>query len=433
MNNSIPEGWKETTLGEVAEITSSKRIFANEYLASGIPFYRGKEIIEKYNGNEVSTELYIHQEKFMEIKEKFGAPKAGDILLTSVGTLGIPYIVKENEEFYFKDGNLTWFRNFIELESKFLFYWIISDLGKEQIAKNTIGSTQQALTIVALKNLSILLPPLPEQKAIAEVLSSFDNKIELLREQNKTLEAFAQTIFNEWFVRFNFPDENGKPYQASGGKMIDSELGPIPEGWRVGKLGEFSSLKSGFAFKGEDFIDKSNVKVIKIKDIVGKGSVDLQKLNFVRDSVINDERILHYKLFPGDIVLAMSGNTTGKIGVIPATDDNIFLNQRVGKFFLKEQSFRNFLYLFLMSGDYELKIANMGYGSAQPNINPSQIENISLFIPPVKITTSFENTIKSIMQKSLTNISQIQTLSTLREELLQKLMKGEIRVKGYIK
>jgi len=83
----IPDGWIETKLGEVVEIASSKRIYADEYLASGIPFYRGKEIIEKYNGNNVSTELFISKVKFNEIKERFGVPKPGDILLTSVELL----------------------------------------------------------------------------------------------------------------------------------------------------------------------------------------------------------------------------------------------------------------------------------------------------------------------------------------------------------
>ncbi|MBN2589581.1 MAG: restriction endonuclease subunit S [Sedimentisphaerales bacterium] len=124
--------WKKTTLGKVAEITSSKRIFAEEYLTEGVPFYRGKEIIEKHNGNDVSTELFISHKKYNEIRDKFSVPQAGEILLTSVGTLGIPYIVKDDEKFYFKDGNLTWFKNFDGIENSYLYYWLISDLGKEE-------------------------------------------------------------------------------------------------------------------------------------------------------------------------------------------------------------------------------------------------------------------------------------------------------------
>ena len=98
--------WNKMKLGDIASIASSKRIFAREYQREGIPFYRGKEIIEKHKGNAVSTELFISRERYEEIKNKYDVPRPGDILLSSVGTLGIPWLVDE-DEFYFKDGNLT--------------------------------------------------------------------------------------------------------------------------------------------------------------------------------------------------------------------------------------------------------------------------------------------------------------------------------------
>ena len=193
--------WREQQLCELVDISSSKRIFYNEYVSVGIPFYRSKEIIEKHNGKTISTELQISIEKYNDIKEKFGVPVEGDLLLTSVGTLGIPYIVQKDENFYFKDGNLTWFRNFNNsLLNKFLYYWIISPIGKSEIDMVSIGSTQPALTIMGLKGIIINIPPLAEQRAIASVLSSLDDKIDLLHRENKTLEAMAETLFRQWFV-----------------------------------------------------------------------------------------------------------------------------------------------------------------------------------------------------------------------------------------
>ena len=104
---------KKVRITNHCEITSSKRIYANEYKSSGVPFYRGKEISEKQlSSSDVGELLYISREKFEEIKSKHGVPLEGDLLLTSVGTIGNPYLVKEGEEFYFKDGNITLFRNF---------------------------------------------------------------------------------------------------------------------------------------------------------------------------------------------------------------------------------------------------------------------------------------------------------------------------------
>ena len=105
--------WQRLRFGDICEITSSKRIFMSDYVSSGIPFYRSKEIIEKQSGKNISTGLFISEEKYAEIKNKYSVPQANDILLTSVGTLGIPYVVKEDEKFYFKDGNLIWIKKSI--------------------------------------------------------------------------------------------------------------------------------------------------------------------------------------------------------------------------------------------------------------------------------------------------------------------------------
>lgn len=420
----IPDGWIETKLGEVVEIASSKRIYADEYLASGIPFYRGKEIIEKYNGNNVSTELFISKVKFNEIKERFGVPKPGDILLTSVGTLGIPYIVQENEDFYFKDGNLTWFKHYNGIDNKFLFYWFISDFGKEQLMKNTIGSTQQALTIVALNSLPILLPPLSEQKEIADILSSLDDKIELLREENKTLEAIAQTIFKEWFVNFNFPDENGKPYKSSGGKVIDSELGEIPEGWRVGKLGEFGKIVCGKTPSKEkqDFFG-GEIPFIKIPDMHNQifiSETEDSLTDLGASTQIN-------KFIPKDSICI---SCIATVGLVSITSKKSQTNQQINTIVPSNQNYLEYLYFTLKIMKDDLLAIGSG-GSATMNINTGIFSNISVLVAEKNIYEQYSNKAASSFMKIKLNISQIQTLSTLRDSFLLKLMNGQIRVEGF--
>ena len=143
--------WQEVKLGDICEITSSKRIFMADYVALGIPFYRSKEIIEKQRGNDISTELFITEEKYEEIKQKFSVPQEGDILLTSVGTLGIPYVVRKNERFYFKDGNLTWIKKSNSLLPKYLYYFFISSEGKLKLENISIGTTQKSYNNCWLK------------------------------------------------------------------------------------------------------------------------------------------------------------------------------------------------------------------------------------------------------------------------------------------
>ena len=190
--------WPVKRMDELCEITSSKRIFAADYVSEGVPFYRGREITEKYKGNlDVSTELFITEEKFSEIERKFGAPKTGDLLLTSVGTLGSVYVVKPSDRFYFKDGNLTWFRNFQELDSRFLYYWLGSPQGKAELQKATIGSSQSAFTIVLLKGMEMELPPLGVQRRIAGILSAYDELMENSQRRIRLLEAMARALYRE--------------------------------------------------------------------------------------------------------------------------------------------------------------------------------------------------------------------------------------------
>ena len=241
---NVMSEWRKVRLGDVCDISSSKRIFAKEYVSDGIPFYRGKEIIEKHKGNNISTELYISKQRYIELKNRVGVPAKGDILLTSVGTIGVPWVVN-NEEFYFKDGNLTWLKAFNGINNQFLYYWIISPLGISQIDQKQIGSTQKALTIDSLRKFELDLPPLSEQKRIADILGSLDDKIELNNRINSNLESQAQALFKRWFVDFEFPDVNGNPYKSSGGEFIDSELGGIPKGWKVMELSDVSNLIAG--------------------------------------------------------------------------------------------------------------------------------------------------------------------------------------------
>ncbi|WP_174761980.1 restriction endonuclease subunit S, partial [Adhaeribacter aerolatus] len=110
--NSIPEHWEVKKLKEIAEVTSSKRIFQNDYVNAGIPFYRTKEVKELSEGKELSIELFISHDKYEDIKSRFEIPKKGDILISAVGTIGVSYIIKDDQPFYFKDGNLLWVKNF---------------------------------------------------------------------------------------------------------------------------------------------------------------------------------------------------------------------------------------------------------------------------------------------------------------------------------
>ena len=187
-------------LGDLARISSSKRIYAKEYTTSGIPFYRGKEIIELSSGHLVSNKLFISKDRFNQIRSKYDdVPEKDDVLITAVGTIGKTYLVKSRDlPFYFKDGNLIklskWNRQIVLPE--YMYYWLNSYTGKMAIKKITIGSTQQAITIRELSDIELDLPPINEQGKIAQRLSILDVKIDNNKHINANLDELLSAIYN---------------------------------------------------------------------------------------------------------------------------------------------------------------------------------------------------------------------------------------------
>lgn len=159
-------------LNDIAVITSSKRIFANEYKSSGIPFYRGKEITQLYNHKAFSDLLYISEDKYNELTKNFGVPQENDILITAVGTIGSLYLVNKDDKFYFKDGNLIWIKNIDKTLAipKYLYYLLSTDETQSLIDSITIGSTQTALTIEGVKMLNLDFPELKVQQHIVDTI-----------------------------------------------------------------------------------------------------------------------------------------------------------------------------------------------------------------------------------------------------------------------
>ena len=191
-------GWEVKKMGEVCNVTSSKRIFASEYCCNGVPFYRGKEITEKSKGQEISVELYISTERYEEIKKEFGIPIKGDVLITAVGTIGNIWVVNDEEPFYFKDGNIIWLKDIKGINSVY-FKTILSILiaaYKQQMAQ---GCAYNALTIVNLKKMFFALPPIDLQNLFASKIEAIEHQKELTKQSIKEVETLFNSRMDYYF------------------------------------------------------------------------------------------------------------------------------------------------------------------------------------------------------------------------------------------
>jgi len=421
----VPEEWPKVRISELCEISSSKRIFLREYVKEGIAFYRSKEIILRSRNQEISNPLFISREKYQEIKERSGAPSAGDILLTSVGTLGIPYIIRDRDEFYFKDGNLTWFKNFeTGVNNRFLFYWLQSHIARRQIESIAIGSTQRALTIESLKDMILFLPKFDEQKSIAKILSDLDSKIELNIQMNDTLEAIGQALFKRWFVDFEFPSDEGKPYKSSGGEMVDAELGEIPKGWNViENISEIcEKINYGYTQSASEKI--VGPKFLRVTDI-NKG--DWINWNNVPYCEIDDKDLAKYILKKMDIVIARMADP-GKIAIFESDMQAVFASYLI-RIRFKNPLQAYYLYYLMKSRYYQNYILGASTGTVQKSLNAKGLTNgLSIVIPDEAILRKFNDVIILLRERVNTNLSENKNLSRIRDSLLPRLMSGRIRM-----
>ena len=340
--------------------------------------------------------------------------KRNDILISTVRPNQKHYgIIKDEEEnLIVSTGFAVLSANNNIVDSGYLYRFLTQDLITNylQAIGETSTSTYPSIKPSDIANLNIDLPPLEEQKSIANILSTLDEKIEVNNQINKKLEEMAQAIFKRWFVDFEFPDENGNPYKSSGGEMIESEIGLIPKGWEVRKLEEFIEL---FDSKRVPLSSREREKREKIYPYYGAASL----MDYVDDY-----------LFDGIYVLI------GEDGTV--IDENGFpiLQYVWGKFWVnnhahvvkgKNSISEEFIYILLK----HTKVSSAVTGAVQLKINQQNLKSLKVVLPKDdEIITNYSNTIKNSFMKLRNNVDENKILIKLRDTLLPKLMSGEIRV-----
>lgn len=391
--------WKEYKLGNIcSKIGSGATPWggSNAYKEFGIPLIRSQNVLDF--SFSASGLAFIDENQASELKNVI--VNENDILLNITGDSVARCCVVPKEYVPARvNQHVAIIRPFPEKAYfRYIFYYL-QFLKPEILIAAEIGATRNAITKGMIEEIDIPIPPLPEQRAIAAVLSSLDDKIDLLHRQNATLEAMAEALFRQWFVQL----END------------------------GTISQLVSIQNGFAFKSKDFREIGNHGVIKIRNISG-GVIDIEKTDFVSDPIASNvhER---FKITTGDILIAMTGAEIGKLGIIPKSDKNLWLNQRVGLLKEKYEGSKYLAYLQLKSEFGQDYIENTASGSAQPNISSIGIENCGFpKLSKAQIEKS-STRIGKLYDKVIFNLGQIRTLTALRDTLLPKLMSGEVRVK----
>ena len=392
-------------IGDLCNVSSSKRVFARQYVDNGIPFYRQKEVIDKKNGNTIEAPIYISESDYNIFKAKFGVPANGDLLITAVGaTLGIPYFVG-NEQFYFKDGNLIWLSNFKEkLNSKFLYYWIDSSFGSQTLWNRTIGSAQPALTIDSIKKLSIPVPSKAAQDKISTTLTTFDQIIENNNKRIKLLEQMAENLYKEWFVRFRFPGYEDVEFEEK-----------KPRSWKVGT--EEKKHFTPSIFKYDEFRNIGSFlrgKNITAAKMVG-GDIPVISAGLQPSGYHNEANV-----FGESLTISASGANAGylqyQLQDIWAADCSYYQDDAIIWFV-----YNTLKYL-------QPVISNLQCGAAQPHVYPKNINKLCILIPTEELIYKYNDYVKPYYDEIKILNQRNQLLTKQRDMLLPRLMSGKLEV-----
>ena len=399
--------WKEVRLGEVVQINP-------ESLTKDYPF----NVIDYIDISSVGTGELRETTQYPISEAPSRAKRlvrAGDTILSTVrpNRRSFLYLKKPKENQVVSTGFAV-LRATEKINSRYLYYLISDQKFTDYLVSQEKGAAYPAVSIDSIKNAIVLLPDLETQEKIASILGSIDDKIELNVEMNKTLEEMAMTLYKHWFVDFG-------PFQD--GEFVESELGMIPKGWRVGNLGDLIQVQNGYAFKSKEW-KSEGIPVIKIKNI-SPPLINKEDVAYVDVSLI--DKLERFILKQGDLLIGMTGAEIGKCGIY-YYEEPAFLNQRVGKFYSNNDEINTLplVYTITRLPDFQQKILDNSTGSAQPNISADGIRSLKIVLPPTDILKEFINLINDTYSMIINNANENYKLKNIRDYLLPRLLSGEI-------
>lgn len=416
---TLPMGWIETKLGNLVELAQGVAINVktNHVLcdkSEGLPLLKINNLLND------TVDLYANP-KLVPPKTIL---KKEDLVFTRTGQVGFVFTNKigilHNNSFKVIPSE--------ELNKDFLYWFLKQDSVYNYVQKVASGSVQLDLNHDAFKTISISYPiDIKEQKQIANILSSFDKKIELLKEQNQALETMAQTIFKEWFVDFNYPNAIGE--------MIDSEMGEIPKGWRVFKLEELVNTVNGYSYKGNELVDESTEALVTLKSFNRNGGFQTRGFKPYQGSPKKEQEVVIGDLIVAHTDLTQDAEVLGNPAFVFENGGfhKMYITMDLVKVNSKIQEIQN-SFLYYVMKDKRFKGHCVGYsnGTTVLHLSKKAIPEYKIALPEnLKLAQDFSNLTENFTKKISHNILEIKNLENIKDSLLPKLMSGQKRVFEY--
>jgi type I restriction enzyme, S subunit len=342
------------------------------------------------------------------------------ILLTSRAPIG--YLAIAENEVCTNQGFKSLIVDAAKADYNFVYYLIKSNV--ERIKGLGTGTTFAEISGSVVKGLKFTLPDLPTQTAIVEILSSLDDKIELNNKINQELETLAQTLFKQWFIEFEFPNENGEPYKSSGGEMVDSALGEIPKGWNMKTLDDISNITIGRTPPRKEHqwfsTDVNDVKWISIRDMGNCGTYIHTTSEFLTEDAVSRFNV---PVINSNTVIISFKLTVGRISI---TTERMLSNEAIAHLNLKNKEiYPEFLYLFLKQFNFDSLGSTSSIATA---VNSKSIKSLPFINPSKEVLSKFNEVIVPLFSRIHNLTFENKELVDLRDTLLPKLISGELEI-----
>lgn len=408
--------WKEYRLGDAADFIDYRGKTPTK-VTSGVPLITAKIV---KNGSIEEPFEFISLEDYPKWMTR-GYPEIGDVVLTTEAPLGEVAQIK-NKNVALAQRIITIRGHRGKINNGYLKYFLQSEKGQGRLKERETGTTVTGIKSSELKLVSISAPEYEVQTAIAEILSSLDDKIELNNQINKNLEALAQALFKQWFVDFEFPNENGKPYKSSGGEMVESELGEIPKGWSSKCLFDFANYINGAAYKDMYFSDSPDalpvVKIVELKNGISQNT-----------KFTNTDLGQKYKIDTGDILFSWSGSPETSIDTFLWIYGEAWLNQHIFKIVCESVEERAFVYSMLKYWKPKfISIAKNKQTTGLGHVTVKDLKEQLQPCPPEDVLKLFASFSIPILDQIQCNLEETKYLSELRDALLPDLISGKLKL-----
>lgn len=357
-------------------------------------------------------------------KLRIGFSRPGDVLLTHNATVGRVAVLPQQAGECIVGTSITYYRlNLDKISNRYFAYFLSSKYFQNQLKQVMAQTTRNQVPITAQSRLYVILSPIIEQRLIAKTLSDLDSKIELNRQMNKTIETIGNALFRHWFIDFEFPNEGGKPYKSSGGKMIhNEELNKmIPKDWTVQPLGELGDFKNGINYSRNDH-GNTIFHIINVRDLVSHNFILKSTLDKIK---IDYNKAKDYLLKEGDVVIARSASPGETIFIVSNIEKLIYSGFSI-RFRSKNPVYAIYLFNNLQKLKYNL--SNISDGTTLKNINQETLKKVQIIIPKESVIIKYNSVFSNLYKKIILLLEENKSLSEIRNSLLPKLMSGKIRV-----